>query len=204
MLNAKKEYKLAKQFAADKAEVGIFMEEYNKFETDEYKRRVANARKFISRDINNIADIDGNIVAEAKKMPKKTKEQKIARKHDIAFAKSVLKSQKLMHKNYPNGIVEPSKQALKEAYAMPDGTSKEHKSRNKAIKSIEKQFDVYYKSIAPYKEAEKLVKSFENHNDVLEWSRSKYDEACEIIREREEAENKKSNRANKKHRKGDR
>ncbi len=204
LLNAKKEYKLAKQFAADKAEVGIFMEEYNKFETDEYKRRVANARKFISRDINNIADIDGNIVAEAKKMPRKTKEQKIARKHDIAFAKSVLKSQKLMHKNYSNGIVEPSKQALKEAYAMPDGTSKEHKSRNKAIKSIEKQFDVYYKSIAPYKEAEKLVKSFENHNDVLEWSRSKYDEACEIIREREEAENKKSNRANKKHRKGDR
>ena len=190
---ARKAYMEAKSFAADKAEVGIFMEELNKFDTPIWQHKVEKARELISKDIDSIAFISESVVADAKNLPKSTKEQRAFRKYDIQQAKALVKSGKLIKKNYPNGLVKPDENKLEAAYAMPDSSSAENRLRRKAIKEAEKELDLYYKTIAPYAAAKKLVHSFENRDEVIRWAEANYDEACEIIRVREEEESKKSN-----------
>lgn len=191
---ARKEYLKAKAFAAEQAEVGIFMEEFNKFDTPEWQHKVESARKLIANDISALAFMDESIIAQARNMPKHNKTERSLRKYYIKQAKAIVKSGKLIKKNYPDGIVKPDEDKLNEAYALPDHTKAENKFKNAQIKMIEGEFDLYYKTIAPYAAAKKLVHSYENKDRVMEWAESHYDEACEIIREREEQESIKSSR----------
>ncbi len=190
--DARKAYNAAKDFAGDKAEVGIFMDELNKFDAPIWQHKVEKAREIIARDIDSLAFVNESIVSDAKNQPKDTKEQRAFRKYDIQLAKSVVKAGKLIKKNYPNGLVKPDENKIKEAYAMPDSSSAENKLRNKAIKEAEKELDLYYKTIAPYAAAQKLVHSFENRDEVIRWAEAHYNEACDIIKAREEEENKKA------------
>lgn len=192
---AKKAYEKAKAFAADQAEVGIFMEELNKFDTPLWMHKVEKARELIVNDVDSLVSFGDSIVADAKKLPKSTKEQREIRKYDIQQAKAIVKSGRLIKKNYPNGLVKPDENKVKAAYAMPDGSSAENKLRNKAIKDAEKELDIYYKTIAPYAAAQKLVHSFENREEVIRWAEANYGKACEIIKAREEEETKKTKKA---------
>lgn len=188
---AKKAYEKAKAFAADQAEVGIFMEELNKFDTPLWQHKVEKARELIANGVNSLASVSNSIVADAKKQQKNTKEQREIRKYDIQQAKAIVKSSRLIKKNYPNGLVKPDESKVKAAYAMPDSSGAENKLRNKAVKEAEKELDIYYKTIAPYAAAQKLVHSFENREEVVRWAEANYDKACEIIKAREEEESKK-------------
>lgn len=188
---ARRKYKAAKNFAADKAEVGIFMEELNKFDTPLWQYKVEKARELIANDVNSLAFVSDSIIADAKKQPKNTKEQREIRKYDIQQAKAIVKSGRLIKKNYPGGLVKPDENKVKAAYAMPDSSSAENKLRNQAIKEAEKELNLYYKTIAPYAAAQKLVHSFENREEVIRWAEANYDKACEIIKAREEEESKK-------------
>lgn len=132
-----------------------------------------------------------------KKLPKSTKEQREIRKYDIQQAKALVKSSKLIKKNYPDGLVKPDENKVKAAYALPDASRAENRFRNKAIKEAEKELNLYYKTTAPYSAAEKLVHSFENREEVVFWAESNYEKACEIIKAREEEKDKKAK--NKKH-----
>ena len=189
---ARRAYKAAKAFAGDKAEVGIFMEELNKFDTPLWQHKVEKARELIANDVNALVSVSDSIVADAKNLPRSTKEQREIRKYDIQQAKAIVKSSRLIKKNYPGGLVKPDENKVKEAYAMPDRSSAENKLRNKAIKEAEKELDLYYKTIAPYAAAKKLVHSFENREEVVRWAEANYDKACEIIKAREEEETKKA------------
>lgn len=195
---AKGEYKKAAAFAADKAEVGIFMEEFNKFDSPVWQHKVESARKLIANDVTELAKFDESIVADARKMPKSSKDERELRKYYITQAKAIVKSGKLIKKNYPNGIVKPDEDELKSAHELPDNTKQENKLKNERVKAIEKEFDLYYKTISPYSAAKKLVHSYENRNEVMQWAEGLYDEACEIIRQRDEAEESKKS-ASKKH-----
>jgi len=194
---ARRAYKAARDFAADKAEVKIFMDELNKFDAPLWQHKLEKAKALIANDVDDIALINKEIISTAKALPKGSKAQREIRKYDIQFAKSIVKAGRLIKKNYPNGIVKPDENRVKAAYAMPDGSRAENKLRNAAIKQAEKELNLYYKIIAPYAAAKKLVHSFENKEEVIRWAESHYDEACEIIRCREEEESKKA--AEKKH-----
>lgn len=146
----------------------------------------------IANDVDSLAFVSDSIVADAKKLPKSAKEQREIRKYDIQQAKAIVKSGRLIKKNYPNGLIKPDENKVKAAYEMPDSTSAENKLRNKAIKEAEKELDLYYKTIAPYAAAQKLVHSYENREEVVKWAEANYDKACEIIKAREEEENKKA------------
>ena len=189
---ARRKYQTAKNFAADKAEVGIFMEELNKFDTPLWQHKVENARALLAQDVNALVSVRDSIIADAKNLPKSTKEQREIRKYDIQQAKAIVKSGKLIKKNYPGGLIQPDENKVKAAYAMPDNSRAENKLRNKAIKEAEKELDLYYKTIAPYAAAQKLVHSFENRDEVVKWAEANYDKACEIIKAREEEESKKA------------
>lgn len=191
---ARKEYLKTKAFAAEQAEVGIFMEELNKFDTPQWQHKLESARKLIAKDISALAFMDESIIVQARNMPKHNKTERALRKYYIKQAKAIVKSGNLIKKNYPDGIVKPDMDKLNEAYALPDNTKAENKFKNAQIKTIEGEFDLYYKTIAPYAAAQKLVHSYENKDRVMEWAESHYDEACEIIREREEQESMKSSK----------
>lgn len=202
---AKKAYAQARRFAADQAEVGIFMEEYNKFESPEWLRRVEEARRLVAGGPDGLARCSKTVLEQARALPKGTKEERVARRYDIRRAKAILRAGRRIRRYYPNGIVKPSEAQLQAAYAMPDGTGAEHKARNKAVRTIEKQFDRYYSCITPYTEAKKLVRSYETRDEVVAWGESKYDEACAMIARREQEEDakrrangKKKNRRQKK------
>ena len=202
---AKKAYAQARRFAADQAEVGIFMEEYNKFESPEWLRRVEEARRLVAGGPDGLARCSKTVLEQARALPKGTKEERVARRYDIRRAKAILRAGRRIRRYYPNGIVKPSEAQLQAAYAMPDGTGAEHKARNKAVRTIEKQFDRYYSCITPYTEAKKLVRSYETRDEVVAWGESKYDEACAMIARREQEEDakrrangKKKNRRRKK------
>lgn len=77
---ARKAYNLAKEFAGEKAEVGIFMDEINKFDTPLWLHKVEKARELITNDADSMANISGSIIDEAKKLPKHTKEERQIRK----------------------------------------------------------------------------------------------------------------------------
>ncbi len=194
---ARRKYKAAKAFAAEKSEVGIFMEEFNKFDTPLWHHKVEKARELIANDVDSLVSFGDDIVADAKKLPKSTKEQREIRKYDIQQAKALVKSSKLIKKNYPDGLVKPDENKVKAAYALPDASRAENRFRNKAIKEAEKELNLYYKTTAPYSAAEKLVHSFENREEVVFWAESNYEKACEIIKAREEEKDKKAK--NKKH-----
>lgn len=185
---AKSKYLDAKKFAADQAEVGIFMDEYNKFDTPEWQSKVAYARRLIDKDISTLADTDASIIADARNLPKSSKTERLLRKYYIAQAKALVRTGKLIKKNYPNGIVKPDENMLKDAYALPDRTRNENKFKKAQIKRIEKEFDLYYKTIAPYAAAQKLVHSCDNRDLVMKWAESRYDEACAVLQAKEETE----------------
>lgn len=185
---AVKTYQKAKEFAAEKAEIGIFMDEFNKFDSPEWLAKVASARKVIAKDVNSLVAYDASIVEKAKNLPHGTKEEKAVRKYEISQAKAIIKAGKLIKLHFPNGVVKPDEEALNKAYAMPDATRAENKAKNAIIKKLEKEMDTYYKAIAPYESARKLVHSYENRYAVMEWAESNYEKACRIIEEKEEAE----------------
>lgn len=189
---ARKEFNKAKAFAADQKEVGIFMEEFNKFDSFEWQHKVKNAKRLIEKDLSFLSSLDESIVAQAKQMPKGTKTERVLRKYYTKQAKAILKTGKKLREHYPDGIEKPDEERLKAAYELPDKTREENKLKNAEIKKIKGEFDLYYKTIAPYAAAEKLVFCYENRNKVMEWAESRYDEACEIILEREEEESKKA------------
>lgn len=195
---AKQAYKDAVAFVGDKKEVGIFIDELNKFDTAIWQHKVEKARELISVDINELTRISDDIINQAKKLPKDSEEQQAMRKYDIQLAKSIIKSKKSIKKNYPNGLINPGKEKLDKAYALPDSSRAENKVRIKAIKEAEKELDLYYKTIAPYACAQKLVHSFENRFEVIKWAESHYDEACEIIQKRIEDEDGKNKSSKKK------
>lgn len=186
----KKEYETARRFAAEQAEVGIFMAEFNKFDTYEWKHKVKNAERLISKDIAFLALLDERIIDEARKMPKHNKTERVLRRYYIKQAKALIKSGKKIKAYYPNGIQKPDEDRLNAAYKLPDNTREENKLKKAEIKSIKSEFDLYYKTISPYADAQKLVFSYENRNKVMEWAEENYDKACEIIRQQEEEEEK--------------
>lgn len=188
----KKEYEAARRFAAEQAEVGIFMAEFNKFDTYEWKHKVKNAERLISKDIAFLALLDEKIIDEARKMPKHNKTERVLRRYYIKQAKALIKSGKKIKAYYPNGIQKPDEDRLNAAYKLPDNTREENKLKKAEIKSIKSEFDLYYKTISPYADAQKLVFSYENRNKVMEWAEENYDKACEIIRQQEEEEEKKA------------
>lgn len=153
---ARKEYLKAKAFAAEQAEVGIFMEELNKFDTPQWQHKLESARKLIAKDISALAFMDESIIVQARNMPKHNKTERALRKYYIKQAKAIVKSGNLIKKNYPDGIVKPDMDKLNEAYALPDNTKAENKFKNAQIKTIEGEFDLYYKTIAPYAAAKSL------------------------------------------------
>lgn len=172
----KKEYKaLAKK--NEQIEVSKFvLDELSYFESEEAKFEVARAEKIIAGGISGVSQIKTVDLAEAKKLPKNTKEEKKFRSRQIEIAHIEESSKKAIRRNYPDGLEEfdesvfdklfaaedKNELELKEAYANRDKVQiRVLKQRKKEIageiKKATNYFSVYNRAVKPYTDAQRLL-----------------------------------------------
>lgn len=189
--SAKKEYSAIKQRNLQIASSYIVMQEMGKFSTPAVRAQVRRAEEVASLGLSGLAQVDFDILKQAKALPQGNKEEKQIRKDAIQWAKRRISSAKLTQKFYPDGPEEPAPQILADAQAMPTGTVKERILQQKAIRRYVNLTSRYRRAAEPYLLAVKLLKQKENyqHYDEIqaryEQARARADEKRRL--EQEEA-----------------
>ncbi len=140
----KKELKANKSYNEDIEVAKFVCEELDKFDSAEFKYRVAESKKTYGEGLNGILmlsaeDIKAELAA-AKAMPKSTADEKAIRKAAIEMAKNKLSAVKAVKKNYSDGkkLVQPSYKKLEESYEREDKLSAELKALNNKIADMKK------------------------------------------------------------------
>lgn len=172
----KKEYKaLAKK--NEQIEVSKFvLDELSYFESEEAKFEVKRAEKIIAGGISGVSQIKTVDLAEAKKLPKNTKEEKKFRSRQIEIAHIEESSKKAIRRNYPDGLEEFDESVFDKLFAAEDKNELELKeayaNRNKVqirvlkqrkkdiageIKKATNYFSVYNRAVKPYTDAQRLL-----------------------------------------------
>ncbi|MDD6021906.1 MAG: MFS transporter [Acutalibacteraceae bacterium] len=117
---AKEEYKKDKDTAVEIETSKLLMSELSKFETDEFKEKVAIAQKIYDGGLQGLYTCDPEILKNARKMSKNTKEEKRYRSECISSAKDRLRSVKLLKKYYPDSIEEFDFSVFEKLYERED------------------------------------------------------------------------------------
>lgn len=81
------------------------IDEMNKFCTLEVREQVKVAKEIYAAGLSNLVNVEPDVLAKAKALPKNTEEEKLYRKAAIADARERLSSKRMILKHYPNGIV---------------------------------------------------------------------------------------------------
>lgn len=143
---AKKEYKEALQFN-EEIEIAKFVcNELDKFNSENFKHQVSVYREIYDAGLDFIKTIDiaqvKSKLAEAKKMPKNTEEQKEARSFEIELCKKEISAKKNYDKYYgqTNVFVEPDMASLTALFDKEDELDAQIYELN-AEKSIAKKED---------------------------------------------------------------
>lgn len=211
---AKNDYKaLVKR--NEEIEISKFvMDEFNKFETEMYKERLAAGQSVIAAGLEDIANYRLSTVkadlAAAKALPKNTQEEKDYRKASIEIARAKVTAQKTYQKYYADGqeaFAEPDFAVLESYYDEEDYCDNEIKRINslpdaKAHRAEVEQLVAKRKvartkakeeverharfnnAARPYLNAVKLLKEKENH-DNFDAIVAQYDDAKARIAKKE-------------------
>ena len=78
--------------------------EINKFRTPEAQHEVERALRTVSAGAEALSEVEPNLLKEAKALPQKTNEEKSLRSSEIEFARSRIRSSKIIRKYYPDGL----------------------------------------------------------------------------------------------------
>ena len=103
------------------------MAEYKKFESNEFKFKLAHASETVNSGINAILAADASMLAEAKAMPKNTEEEKEIRKYCIAYAKQMLNSKKIVVNDYNSSMPEFDSDIFDALFAKEDANDEAKK-----------------------------------------------------------------------------
>lgn len=103
---AKKAYKNAIEHNR-MIEISRFViDEMNKFSTLEVQEQVKVAKEIYEAGLSNLVNVEPDVLARARALPKGTEEEKLYRKAAIKEARERLYSKRMILKNYPDGIEE--------------------------------------------------------------------------------------------------
>ncbi len=197
---AKKAYKEALIFN-EEIEISQFVcKELDKFETDNFKHQVEEYTKIYNSGLDFIKTIDVNEVAlklaQAKKLPKETEEQKEARQFEIEFFKKQISAKKAYDKYYgsTNVFVEPDMAVLTSLFDKEDecdsqifelteekklAHSEGDKAKEKEISNEIKEVNVKRKAVQ--KEAKALMDEFAKFNRAAK----PYNDAKKLLTQQE-------------------
>lgn len=103
----------------------MVIEEMNKFSTEHVQNQVKLAHKITEAGLIGLVNVDKSVLAEAKALPKSTKEEKEIRKQAISSAKGRLASKKLINKNYKDGLEEFDTKVFDNLFAREDAVEEE-------------------------------------------------------------------------------
>lgn len=84
----------------------MVIEEMNKFETEHVQNQLALAHEIANAGLGGLARADRSLLERARNMPSSTPLEKEIKRESISLAKRRIKSQKLIAKNYSQGIKE--------------------------------------------------------------------------------------------------
>ncbi len=148
----------------------FIMEELGKFSTARYQRQLEAAKNTFARGEFYIWDNLSQEKAEARALPKKTKEEKEIRSDAIALCRQKKESVKLIEKYGKENLRKPD-EAYKEEIRNRETTSfLDSMKQRKELKQYAKAVSLYNRALAPYTKAKSLLEQCENytHLDELE------------------------------------
>lgn len=167
--SAKEEIRAAKTHNEFVESLPIVIDELNKFNTERYKAQLVRAKETMALGEIHLYSDWGAEWRMAKKLPKKTKEQKEIRSDAIKLARAKKQSARLLAK-HGNNLITPDERIPEEIKAREFNSEKERRQAKAELKAYTKGVSVYRRITKPYNDARNLIIQAENytHLDELE------------------------------------
>lgn len=145
----------------------IVIEELEKFSTARYQNQLENAEKTCADGELHYYENANELIANAKMLPKETKQEREIRSDEIRLARMKKKSSRLI-KKYGESLVKPDDEVENEIKEREIGTVKENIQAKRDLKKYVKAKSLYYRAIAPYTNAKNLLVQAENYTHLSE------------------------------------
>ncbi len=148
----------------------FIMEELNKFSTERYKKQLEKARETYARGEMYVWSNLEEEKAEAKALPKKTKEEKEIRSDALALCRQKKESARIIEKYGKENLVKPDERLKEEIQNRKTSSFAEAMKQRRELKKYAKALSLYTRALAPYTKAKSLIEQSENyaHLDELE------------------------------------
>ena len=146
----------------------IVVEELNKFNTERYKAKLVSAKNTVAFGeiylYSNLKE-EKNL---AKRLPKKTEEEKAIRADALQLVREKKRSMKLLLKYGEENLVLPDEKRAEEIRNREYNTEKERREIKKELKAYTKGVSVYRRITKPYYDAKNLIIQAENYSHLDE------------------------------------
>lgn len=148
----------------------FIMEEINKFSTERYIKQVEKARETYARGEFYIWQNLSEEKAEARALPKKTKEEKEIRSDALNLCRQKKESLKIISKYGKENLLRPDEAKKEEIRNRETSSFADSMKQRRELKEYAKAVSLYNRALAPYTKAKALIEQCENyaHFDELE------------------------------------
>lgn len=140
----------------------------DKFSTERYIVQVETAKFILSYSYMDLNKIILQLTNKAKSAPKNIKQEKEIHSDLFTQSRIAKNANKLCKKYYPNGIIEPDKNALNEAQELPNNTPSQALKRKLAVRRVLKEKSVYKRAVKSFTDANKLLIEKESYQSMEE------------------------------------
>ena len=165
--NAKKRLEEAAEHNEEIEIAEFVMHELNRFKNEFGQKQIELCKLIASGGPQNFFSCAEKAQQMANALPvTEDKEERTWRKQEIRNARSLVKSQKLARKYYPDGVVPFDNKEYEDAYNMPDDTKEQAKIRRKAMREASKKRDIYSNVAAPYLSALRTLELCEGYENI--------------------------------------
>ena len=160
---AKAEIKEIRKYNEFVSGLPIVKEELEKFNTERYRAKLISARETVSLgEVYLYSDWKAEKKL-AKRLPKKTKEEKLIRADAFSLVREKKRSAKLLRKHGKENLIMPDERIPEEIKNREINTSEERRQAKKELKAYTKGVSVYRRITKPYNDARNLIIQAENY-----------------------------------------
>ncbi len=165
---AKDEIKEIKKYNDFIESLPIVKEELEKFNTERYKAQLVSAKETVSLgEVYLYSDWKAE-KRTAKRLPRKTKEEKLIRADAIKLAREKKRSVKLLRKHGKDNLIIPNDEIPREIQNREFNSEKERRQAKAELKAYIKGVSVYRRITKPYNDARNLIIQAENYTHIGE------------------------------------
>jgi len=160
---AKAEIKEIRKYNEFVSGLPIVKEELEKFNTERYRAKLISARETVSLgEVYLYSDWKAEKKL-AKRLPQKTKEEKLIRADAFSLVREKKRSAKLLRKHGKENLIMPDERIPEEIKNREINTSEERRQAKKELKAYTKGVSVYRRITKPYNDARNLIIQAENY-----------------------------------------